>query len=182
MPDESTGQTGDPGKISEGGGQPQEQPQNRPQVQALEPWYEDQSPDVIGLINDKLGGLRNALETIKKERNDLRTTLQTKDLDNDAKITQLTEQLEHAEQRAAFMESLPPNVVDKELAFLAATKAGLVNRDGSAKVEDLQSLHPGLFSSPSVPPGRAGAGTDTPPKPQKLGINDAFRIAAGGQL
>jgi len=137
-----------------------------------------QTPEVTALINANLSGMRGALAEIKKDRDALRTTLATSGLDNDAKVKQLTEQLDHSERRGRFMESLPAGVTDKGLAHLAAIKADLVNPDGSAKLDELKSLHPGLFTT-SVPPGNAGAGSDNPPKSTKMGINEAIKTLVG---
>ena len=150
-------------------------------VTALEDWYADQSDEVKGLINANLGAMRNALSAIKDERDSLRATLKTKDLDAAAKVDAIEAQLEAAEQKAAFFSSLPSTCVDRDLAFLAAQKSNLLNRDGSVKADLLQQKHPGLFSSPPQPTGNAGVATGgTPPVNEPYDMNAMIREQARG--
>ena len=160
MSDEIVEKTGGAGTENKPQGGTPESTQS--QVEAEEDWYAGQSQEIIELINENLRGMRNTISERTRERQELREQLKairkTRDLDAEAKLDKIGAQLDAAEKRAVILESLPFDVGDRKLAYLAVLDGDYVRRDGTVDEEKLRAEHPDLFHATSFPPGHAGAG------------------------
>lgn len=151
-------------------------------------WMAQQSEDVRKKILDwhesQIKPLKNAHERGKAERAELKAELERirkdKSLDAEQKVTAIQEQLDKASRKAAFYETLPPEITDRTAAMVLAEHDGLIRSDGSCDFARLKELHPALFTVPPNTPGFAGRGTDHKPKPAN-DMNAWMRRSLGRQ-
>lgn len=151
--------------------------------QTWETWLESAPEDVRKLYEGHVTGLKSALDTERDQRKQLAKQLsdaakQAAD-GSEAKtqLEKLSRELETAQKRADFFESIPGDVVSAKLAWIAAENADAFKRDGSPDWDMLRQSFPELFRKNAAPTGNAGAGTDQ--KPQTGSMNDFIRRAAG---
>lgn len=166
------------------GGKPADQNDGGGTPLAFETWIGQQDEQVKSLVDGHVKGLRTALDSLKQQREELRSALAdaAKNVEGQSKaaIEKMTAQVEQAERRAGFAEeAVKPEIgcTNPRAAYLVAEAQQLFDRRGNPDWEAIKAAVPELFRK-TVPPGNAGEGTRNPP-PGKLGMNDWIRQAAG---
>lgn len=182
MPEQTQGTGGTPDGQ---GGTPQAQAQTQT-AQSFAEFIKAQPPEVQGLYEADVKGLKTSLDSERTQRAEL--AKQLKDLLPKAEkgseleklIGDATTKLEEAERRATFFEEAgKPDVgcQNARLAYLAAQTDGLIDQKGRVNWEALKTSYPELFRK-TIPAGNAGNGAGTPP-PAAKSMNDFIRRAAG---
>lgn len=128
-------------------------------------WLSKQPAEVATIVEAHNRNLVSAHERVKTERNQLRQEIEniirSRTMDSEDKLSALKAALDQEKRRSKFAFTLPATVQDRDLAYIAAEKAGLIMADGSCDLEKLQALHPSLFAT-QYTPAMAGDGTATP--------------------
>jgi hypothetical protein len=168
-------QAGEP-PVAQGGKQPE----------SWEAWLQEQPEEtrtlVASLYEAQTQGLRSALRAEREQRGGLEKQLREigKQLEEgSAARTQLeamATDYESAQQRVAFYESAPSDLVNPKLAWLAAQELDAFDRRGNVAWDALRKQFPELFKQ-KVTSANAGSGAQGSPKP--FDMNDALRDAAG---
>lgn len=147
-------------------------------------WIAGQADEVRGLIDGHVAGLKTALSSERQQRKELQAALRdaTKELEQGtearAQLEGLAEKLELYEQQIGAYDALmTAGVTNVRLAWIAAREAGAIDKRGNINLETLKAEYPELFKRP-LPPGNAGAGTQTPPT-GATSVDDMIRQKAG---
>jgi len=179
MPDNA--QNTDPNTNPDGAG-------DQPQGEAItyESWIETLEEPQQNLVNDHIAGLKSALESERTQRKDLSKQLRDvaakaeKGSELEQQLSELSGQLEAAENRAAFYEDAARAEVgctNAKLAWIAANEIDAIDRRGRVNWEAVKGQFPELFQS-TTPRGNAGAGTASQ-QPTSKDMNKFIRAAAG---
>ena len=147
-------------------------------------WFNEQDDAVKGLISGNVTGLKSALDTERSQRKEMAKALKatTKELEKgtDARnaLEKITVQLDAAEKRLAFVESVSGQVSNVTLAWLAAQEIGAVDGTGAVNLETLKASYPELFVKKVRPAGNAGDGAGSSVAGKK-DMNTFIRRSAG---
>jgi hypothetical protein len=154
--------TGGQAQVTLGGGTPPLQ---------FEAWIKDQKPDVVGMLDVQVKGLKTALDSEREIRKD--TEKQLRDLAKKAekgseaekKLTEMADQFSVADRRADFYEEAhKAGVANLKLAFLVATEEKLFDSKNRVNFEAMKKDYPELFGGTKMPEGDAGSGTEGKPE------------------
>jgi hypothetical protein len=163
--------------------------QDETQTPTFESWLEEQDETVQGLYESHTQGLRTALDTERSNRKKLEKQLRElaakaeKGSENETQLNQMADRLAETERQNTFFDAAhAAGVRNLKLAWLAASEAGLVRKDGQADFAALKEQFPELFEAgPPRPSGNPGDGTRTPPAGND-DFSNAIRRAAGRQV
>lgn len=143
---------------------------------------------VKALYENHVGGLKNAVQATRQERDALSGKLSeiTKALGKDPSeakklLDEMTTEVEQANRRATFVqEAVRPEVgcTNPKLAFIVASTEKLFDSRGNADWESIKRAAPELFQKPQAGPGRADGGAGNTQQHQ-VSMNDYIRRAAG---
>lgn len=150
-------------------------------------WLGSQADEVKTLITSHVAGLKSALDSERKQRNELTKSLKdaTKDMEAGTKAREalegLTSRMEEQEAQLAFYDTATAaGITNLKLAWIAAREADAIDKRGNVNLETLKQAYPELFKKPVPPPGNAGAGQGNG-LPGKKDMNNFIRAAAGRQ-
>jgi len=171
----------------ENGGTPQATQQQAPAQTAPKSWDEwlsGQDETVQELADSHVHGLKSALDSERKQRQDMAKQLKALEKNAEAgseaakALGELTARLEQAERQAAFYAvANTPEIgcSNPRAAFLVAQASGHFTRSGEPDWKAIRAEAPELFRQRGSANG--GAGTNSPPKAASM--NDFIRAAAG---
>lgn len=152
----------------------------------FETWLQAQPDEVRSLISTHEGGLKSALDSERKQRNELAKALKdaTKDLEAGTEARKalegLSSKLEEQERQLAFYDAATAaGVSNLKLAWIAAREAGAIDKAGNVNMDTLKKEYPELFKKTPLPPGNAGAGANGQPPGQRGGMDALIRQVAG---
>ena len=152
---------------------------------AYDAWVKDQPEEIKTMLAGWESGLKNALQSERKTRQDLEKQVREmagkadKGSQAQTELTQLADKIAEADRRADFFEAAhAAGAKNLKLAFLVATTDDLFDRRGQVNFETMKAQYPELFEGGAKPPrGDAGAGANSQPSGHSM--NDFIRTAAG---
>ncbi len=144
---------------------------------------EEQRAVIARLYEAETQGLKSALRSEREARGGLEKQLREigKQLDEGSEARKQLEaaasELQAAQQRVAFYENAPGELVNPKLAWLAAQEIGAFDQRGNVNWDAVKQAFPELFKK-AVVAGAVNAGSgNAAPKP--FDMNTALREAAG---
>jgi len=173
-----------------GGGSASAQPaesdaQAKGEPLTFEKWVESQDESVKGLLDSHTKGLKSALEAERETRKTFERQIKElaakaeKGSEAEARLTELSAQLELTNRRASFAESASREGVTNPKALFTLAAAGeFFDKKGNADFAGLKKEYPEFFKRP-IPDGNAGEGAESQPAAQNM--NDIIRRAAGAK-
>lgn len=163
------------------------QPEQAAAPETWQAWLEGQPEEqraVIARLHEaETQGLKSALKSEREARGGLEKQLREigKQLDEGSEARKQLEaaasELQAAQQRVAFYENAPGDLVNPKLAWLAAQEIGAFDQRGNVNWDAVKQAFPELFKKAvAVSAVNAGSG-NAAPKP--FDMNSALREAAG---
>ena len=148
-------------------------------------WIEAQDESIKTMLDDRVKGLKSALDAERGERKryekELRDAAKKLEAGSDARaaLEEQADKLKEVERKNAFYDlAHAAGCTNLRLGYLAALEEDLIRADGTADMESMKARFPELFGvKQSIPPGHAGSGHNQPPAP--TGINAWIRQQAG---
>lgn len=138
---------------------------------SFDSWITEQPDPVKSLLDGHTRGLKSALDSEREARKGMEK--QIKDLaakaekgsDLERQLTELVNQQNAAEVRAAFYEEAHSvGISNLKLAYIVASQEGMIDQKGRVNWEGLKKGYPELFAATIKPaPGNAGSGTGSAP-------------------
>lgn len=164
-------------------GQQSQQAQQPPA--SFDEWLTGQDETIKGLVTGHISKLQSALTDERQQRRSL--AKQIEDLTKQAEqgselrkqLEKLSGDLDGMGRKVAFYESAPPDCTNTRLAWLAASDAGLIGKDGTVDWAKIKEQNPELFRRPVTPPGNAGSGAKQAGAADARNMNDFIRAASG---
>lgn len=157
--------------------------------QTFDQWLEAQPDDVRSLVGNNVSGLKNALDAERRSRKDIEKQLRdaarkledgSADVrDHRKALEETAARLQATELQASFYDQAHvAGVTNLRLAYLAASEASLIDKNGKCDFKTLQAQYPELFSAKDrLPAGNAGSGTGS--RAPGADMNTLIRQAAG---
>jgi hypothetical protein len=150
-------------------------------------WVGKQPVQVQEMLERQQKALRSALVDERTQRKSL--TKQLKTLEVKASTQEVTAEelgklratLQEAQRQAHFYESLPGDVSNPRLAFIAAKDMGLITDGGKVNWDGLREQAPQLFVQAKipVPPANAGTGAKQDGAAKETNMNQIIRNMTG---
>jgi len=155
------------------------------QPQKYESWFENQTPELQGLITEHHDGLHKALKAERGNRRGLEKQLrelsETMEGEHQATLKTMADNLRQEEVKSQFYEDAQrAGVKNLRLAYAVAVQDNLFDRRGLVNFEDMQKVYPELFGVVvSGTRNLAGAGTGSNHVPAKKTMDDLIRGKLG---
>lgn len=143
-------------------------------------WHDALPDEHKALIKQRYAPLENTLTRLKDERKSLKEKIANiqKDvsLNAEEKIAAMQVQVQEAEMKASFFESLPAGIKNPKNAYILAKANECINSDGTLNTGKFKETCPELFvkSAPPVTGGEGGGGN-----PTAIDMNATLRKMAG---
>lgn len=141
---------------------------------AFTTWHDALPDEHKELIKQRYAPLENTLTRLKDERKSLREKIagiqQDAKLSADEKIAAMQTQLQEAESKASFFESLPAGIKNPRNAYVLAKANDCINSDGTLNKAKFKETCPELFVK-TVPPVNGGNGGGGNPNPTDFNAN-----------
>lgn len=149
-------------------------------------WFASLDEPVKNLLDEHTKGLKSALDaeretrkTFEKQIKDLAAKAE-KGSEAEARLNELSAQLELSERRASFAElASREGVTNPKALFILAEAGQFFNKKGEADLAGLKETYPEFFKR-SLPEGNAGEGASG--QPAGLSMNDIIRSAANAKI
>jgi hypothetical protein len=150
-------------------------------------WIATQPDEIKGLYDTHTKGLRSALDSERVAHKDLEKQVRElaakadKGSQAQTELTGLADKIADSDRRADFYDAAhTAGVTNLKLAYLAAVKDELFDRQGRVNFDTLRTSYPELFAGTKPPPkGNAGEGTQNNKQPGTGSMNDFIRAATG---
>lgn len=145
-------------------------------------WFASLDEPVKKLLDGHTKGLKSALDAERETRKTFEKQIKElaakaeKGSEAEARLNELSAQLELSERRASFAElASREGVTNPKALFTLAAAGDFFNKKGEVDFAALKKEYPEFFKKP-IPQGNAGEGNESP---SAQNMNDFIRKAAG---